>query len=195
MRRPGIEPESQEWESCMIPLHHRCALHHTAVGQGEILLKRALKSQLCPVAHWSHTWRHGTEPMAYQNQDAKPMAFIKENHLPLGCFPFSCDSACPAASCRVLQHSAVHSFLRSFHFRTILPSSLMHIHLNVRHVHDEHGSRELRATPLEAISSSLHVSQLCKNIRVKWAEGHIEWEERKVKKKNSIYKCKQYSLR
>ena len=23
MRRPGIEPESQEWESCMIPLHHR----------------------------------------------------------------------------------------------------------------------------------------------------------------------------
>ena len=23
MRRPGIEPESQEWESCMIPLHQR----------------------------------------------------------------------------------------------------------------------------------------------------------------------------
>ena len=21
--RPGIEPESQEWESCMIPLHQR----------------------------------------------------------------------------------------------------------------------------------------------------------------------------
>ena len=23
MRRPGIEPGSQEWESCMIPLHQR----------------------------------------------------------------------------------------------------------------------------------------------------------------------------
>ena len=23
LRRPGIEPGSQEWESCMIPLHHR----------------------------------------------------------------------------------------------------------------------------------------------------------------------------
>ncbi len=27
LRRPGIEPESQEWESCMIPLHQRrCCL-------------------------------------------------------------------------------------------------------------------------------------------------------------------------
>ena len=25
MHCPGIEPESQEWESCMIPLHQRCA--------------------------------------------------------------------------------------------------------------------------------------------------------------------------
>ena len=25
MRRPGIEPGSQEWESCMIPLHQRRA--------------------------------------------------------------------------------------------------------------------------------------------------------------------------
>ena len=23
---PGIEPESQEWESCMIPLHQQCHL-------------------------------------------------------------------------------------------------------------------------------------------------------------------------
>ena len=23
LRRPGIEPGSQEWESCMIPLHQR----------------------------------------------------------------------------------------------------------------------------------------------------------------------------
>ena len=22
LRQPGIEPRSQEWESCMIPLHH-----------------------------------------------------------------------------------------------------------------------------------------------------------------------------
>ena len=26
MRRPGIEPGSQEWESCMIPLHQRRTL-------------------------------------------------------------------------------------------------------------------------------------------------------------------------
>ena len=26
MRRPGIEPGSQEWESCMIPLHQRRAM-------------------------------------------------------------------------------------------------------------------------------------------------------------------------
>ena len=24
LHRPGIEPGSQEWESCMIPLHQRC---------------------------------------------------------------------------------------------------------------------------------------------------------------------------
>lgn len=24
MHRPGIEPGSQEWESCMLPLHQRC---------------------------------------------------------------------------------------------------------------------------------------------------------------------------
>ena len=32
MRRPGIEPGSQEWESCMIPLHQRrIFLHHDTV--------------------------------------------------------------------------------------------------------------------------------------------------------------------
>ena len=25
MHRPGIEPESQEWEARMIPLHQRCS--------------------------------------------------------------------------------------------------------------------------------------------------------------------------
>ena len=29
MRRPGIEPGSQEWESCMIPLHQRRCVCNT----------------------------------------------------------------------------------------------------------------------------------------------------------------------
>ena len=34
VRRPGIEPGSQEWESCMIPLHQRrllCGIFSTVI--------------------------------------------------------------------------------------------------------------------------------------------------------------------
>ena len=34
MRRPGIEPGSQEWESCMIPLHQRRKLEMPGIEPG-----------------------------------------------------------------------------------------------------------------------------------------------------------------
>ena len=30
---PGIEPGSQEWESCMIPLHQQCCTTHTVITE------------------------------------------------------------------------------------------------------------------------------------------------------------------
>ena len=32
MRTPGIEPESQPWKGCMLPLHHTRVGNHTFVG-------------------------------------------------------------------------------------------------------------------------------------------------------------------
>ena len=43
MHEPGIEPESQEWESCMIPLHHSCFL----VKLYFLLSKQLIFSQIC----------------------------------------------------------------------------------------------------------------------------------------------------
>ena len=34
MRCPGIEPESQEWESCMIPLHQQRKLEMPGIEPG-----------------------------------------------------------------------------------------------------------------------------------------------------------------
>ena len=34
LRRPGIEPGSQEWESCMIPLHQRRFMRYRSVMRG-----------------------------------------------------------------------------------------------------------------------------------------------------------------
>lgn len=36
MRRPGIEPGSQEWESCMIPLHQRRSVDGRLVNFGSL---------------------------------------------------------------------------------------------------------------------------------------------------------------
>ena len=48
MRRPGIEPGSQEWESCMIPLHQRrtlaleWSLHVPATADSNMSLHKQL---------------------------------------------------------------------------------------------------------------------------------------------------------
>ena len=49
VRRPGIEPGSQEWESCMIPLHQRRCVWTTYFGQKPDTLEVWFGfHQLCP---------------------------------------------------------------------------------------------------------------------------------------------------
>ena len=49
MRRPGIEPGSQEWESCMIPLHQRRSNNFPANFEAvsdTIMLRKILYARL-----------------------------------------------------------------------------------------------------------------------------------------------------
>ena len=55
MHRPGIEPESREWESRMIPLHQR-RLHvkskfNLKIGSSNLLIKitEAIHSTVCSI--------------------------------------------------------------------------------------------------------------------------------------------------
>ena len=58
MHRPGIEPGSQEWESCMIPLHQRRVfLHHDTIFGSviSIQLRSAIshRSAITTVHNWN----------------------------------------------------------------------------------------------------------------------------------------------
>ena len=72
LRRPGIEPGSQEWESCMIPLHQRRSLkngptsfHYTRIDRNSkeffqhkcifqfIYLPPPLLFRICQVRRWT----------------------------------------------------------------------------------------------------------------------------------------------
>ena len=53
LRRPGIEPGAQEWESCMLPLHQRRTSEWTAIGKKQLYNVEAsiLRSQKCGTLH------------------------------------------------------------------------------------------------------------------------------------------------
>jgi hypothetical protein len=62
MRRPGIEPGSQEWESCMIPLHQRrcyevivlCkTLIQITLARSEREVLNNVKSEYCKVSSFT----------------------------------------------------------------------------------------------------------------------------------------------
>jgi hypothetical protein len=70
MRRPGIEPGSQEWESCMIPLHQRrcyeaqvpcksfIQITATYLAHSECEVLNKVKSAYCKVSSFMKKTEH-----------------------------------------------------------------------------------------------------------------------------------------